>query len=389
MPRLSVVQPSSDSSTKPSSTESALLGLPLESVLEPGTGKKMAAALGARFGVDTALASADDVSSFERIIALVERLVAAKKTGAPASTSNDERKHVDLKTLESDVRRVLLANMVAKTGYPLEMLTEDLDLEADLGIDTVKQVEIFSKTREHFNVPRDPNLSLRDFNTIKKVIEHIRDRVVAHGEQARSTKPAASSGSGVVAVAAAVDAPLPSRLTPKSGGTSVGANAGLSAAVQAALISHTVKKTGYPAEMLGLELDLEADLGIDTVKQVEIFAKTREQFGIARDAAFVLREYNTLQKYIEYVVARAPATSAPAAQAPAPTAQAPAPAASPQTVRSTLLSMSLAELGLSETEKQRLAKALAGRLGVSSPNVGGVTTLEELVTILGQGGKSS
>ncbi len=385
MPRLSVVQPS-DTPAPGRSAETALLELPLETVLDPGTARKMAAALGARFGVDTSGASADDVSTFDRIVALVEQLMTGKKP--------DERKPVDLKTLETDVRRVLLANMVAKTGYPAEMLTEDLDLEADLGIDTVKQVEIFSKTREHFGVPRDPNLSLRDFNTIKKVIEHIRDRIVAHGEQTRSTttKPVASSGSGVVAVpspAVTTTASSPSRLTPKSGITSVGASGGLAAAVQAALISHTVKKTGYPAEMLGLDLDLEADLGIDTVKQVEIFAKTREQFGIARDAAFVLREYNTLQKYIEYVVARAPATSAPAAQAPAPTAQAPAPAASPQTVRSTLLSMSLAELGLSETEKQRLAKALAGRLGVSSPNVGGVTTLEELVTILGQGGKSS
>jgi len=388
MPRLSVVQPSSDSSSKPSGAESVLLGLPLENLLDPGTGQKMAAALGARFGVDTALAAADDVATLERIIALVERLVTAKQTGAPPSTSNDEREPVDLKTLEADVRRVLLANMVAKTGYPLEMLTEDLDLEADLGIDTVKQVEIFSKTREHFGVPRDPNLSLRDFNTIKKVIEHIRDRIASLAPaqlqaQPQSSKPKKSSPSGVVAAPQAPSVSGP----------------GLATSVQAALVGHTVKKTGYPAEMLGLDLDLEADLGIDTVKQVEIFAKTREQFGIPRDSAFVLRDFNTLGKFIAYVLARAPQqqeVSAPAASvapsstsaavAPAPTPAAPA---SPATVRSTLLSMSLAELGLSESEKQKLAKALAGRLGVASPNVGGVTTLDELVSILGSGGKAS
>ena len=36
------------------------------------------------------------------------------------------------------------------------------------------------------------------------------------------------------------------------------------------------EKTGYPVEMLDLELDLEADLGMDTVKQAEFFATIRE-----------------------------------------------------------------------------------------------------------------
>jgi hypothetical protein len=34
-------------------------------------------------------------------------------------------------------------------------------------------------------------------------------------------------------------------------------------------------QTGYPPDMLDLELDLEADLGIDTVKQAETFAAIR------------------------------------------------------------------------------------------------------------------
>ncbi len=388
MPRLAVVSSDSDAAPTPSS---ALMALPLENVLEPLTARKIAAALGARFGVDTSAASLDELSSFERIVTLVERLAAAPAPVHPVVSV--EKKPVDLKKLESEVRQVLLANMVAKTGYPAEMLTEDLDLEADLGIDTVKQVEIFSKTREHFGVPRDPNMSLRDFNTVKKVIEHLRERIVAQGHLVSASasndsgivaapgKPAAkqSMGSGVMRVPVAA-AP-------------VQASPGISAAeVQTALIAHTVKKTGYPAEMLALDLDLEADLGIDTVKQVEIFAKTREQFGIDRDPAFVLRDFNTLGKFIGYVMTRAPKGPAPAAGTPAQAASMAAekPAATavaPVTVRSTLLSMSLAELGLSETEKQKLAKALASRLGVSSPNVGGVTTLNELVTILEQSGK--
>ena len=32
------------------------------------------------------------------------------------------------------------------------------------------------------------------------------------------------------------------------------------------------EQTGYPTDLLDMDLDLEADLGIDTVKQAEVFA---------------------------------------------------------------------------------------------------------------------
>ena len=38
--------------------------------------------------------------------------------------------------------------------------------------------------------------------------------------------------------------------------------------------------TGYPAELLDPDLDLEADLGVDTVKQAEVFAAVREEYGL-------------------------------------------------------------------------------------------------------------
>ncbi|HEX6567903.1 MAG TPA: acyltransferase domain-containing protein, partial [Acidimicrobiales bacterium] len=42
--------------------------------------------------------------------------------------------------------------------------------------------------------------------------------------------------------------------------------------VEAEVLAVVADKTGYPADMLDLDLDLEADLGIDTVKQAEVFA---------------------------------------------------------------------------------------------------------------------
>ena len=62
------------------------------------------------------------------------------------------------------------------TGYPAELLEPDLDLEADLGVDTVKQAEVFAAVRERYGVERDDSLQLRDFPTLRHVAGWVRDR---------------------------------------------------------------------------------------------------------------------------------------------------------------------------------------------------------------------
>ncbi|WP_298775304.1 SDR family NAD(P)-dependent oxidoreductase, partial [uncultured Shewanella sp.] len=47
--------------------------------------------------------------------------------------------------------------------------------------------------------------------------------------------------------------------------------------IQTCMLSVVSEKTGYPAEMLTLEMDMEADLGIDSIKRVEILASVQDQ----------------------------------------------------------------------------------------------------------------
>jgi NAD(P)-dependent dehydrogenase (short-subunit alcohol dehydrogenase family)/acyl carrier protein len=72
------------------------------------------------------------------------------------------------------VQRVL-AIVAEKTGYPEDMLEMDLDLEADLGVDTVKQAETFAAVREAYGIPRQESLKLRDFPTLKHVVQFVYD----------------------------------------------------------------------------------------------------------------------------------------------------------------------------------------------------------------------
>ncbi|MBI4063630.1 MAG: SDR family NAD(P)-dependent oxidoreductase [Elusimicrobia bacterium] len=79
---------------------------------------------------------------------------------APAASNAGER----------SVQETVVSLVSEKTGYPKEMLELDLDMEADLGIDTVKQAELFGMIRERFGIPRKEGLSLKDYPTIRHVI---------------------------------------------------------------------------------------------------------------------------------------------------------------------------------------------------------------------------
>ena len=74
------------------------------------------------------------------------------------------------------IKEKVLEIVAEKTGYPKDMLDLDLDLEADLGVDTVKQAEMFAAIRAAYNIPRDENLKLRDFPTLAHVIKFARDK---------------------------------------------------------------------------------------------------------------------------------------------------------------------------------------------------------------------
>jgi acyl transferase domain-containing protein/nucleoside-diphosphate-sugar epimerase/acyl carrier protein len=194
------------------------------------------------------------------------------------------------------VTETVLDVVESLTGYPRDLLDLDLDLEADLGVDTVKQAEVFAAVRERFAIPRQDNLRLRDFPTLSHVIGFVREHA-PHAAQATVLPAATDTG-------------------PEDADE-----------VTAAVLDVVESLTGYPRDLLDLDLDLEADLGVDTVKQAEVFAAVRERFAIPRQDNLRLRDFPTLSHVIGFVREHAPH----AAQATAPPAATdtamPAPAA--------------------------------------------------------------
>jgi acyl carrier protein len=86
--------------------------------------------------------------------------------------------------------------------------------------------------------------------------------------------------------------------------------------VRAFLVDLLVEKTGYPPETFEDDLDLEVDLGIDTVKQVEVMAAIRQAFRLTVDENFRMRDYTTIGAATDYIVRRLEADAAAPGSAP-------------------------------------------------------------------------
>jgi acyl transferase domain-containing protein/acyl carrier protein len=152
------------------------------------------------------------------------------------------------------IERILLEVVSEKTGYPPEMLEPEMALDADLGIDSIKRVEILSALQER--LPEAPQIKPEHLGTLHNLQQIA--AFLASSEGDRATKQP--------------DAPAPphAELAPSSSGLS-------EAQVRSVLLEVVSEKTGYPPEMLEPDMALDADLGIDSIKRVEILSALQER----------------------------------------------------------------------------------------------------------------
>ena len=180
-----------------------------------------------------------------------------------------------------DAGQILLAIVSAQTGYPAESLNQDMDMESDLGIDSIKRVAILSELQEKLpSAPRITPEQLGSIRTLRQITAYLSEGM-----------PAA--------------APAPVAVT-------TGPDAGQ---VLLAIVS---AQTGYPAESLNQDMDMESDLGIDSIKRVAILSELQEKLPSApRITPEQLGSIRTLRQITAYLSSSAPAAAVPAAAAPA------------------------------------------------------------------------
>jgi acyl carrier protein len=185
-----------------------------------------------------------------------------------------------------EITAALLEIVSEKTGYPTEMLEMGMDMEADLGIDSIKRVEILGAMQERFpELPKADAAALAEMRTLAQITEYM-----------SSTSVPAETKSEISNASSAVDALeiVPTRqaeITPISLDID---------GIKQSLLDVVSEKTGYPTEMLELTMDMEADLGIDSIKRVEILGAMQEKYpDLPKADATTLAEMHTLQQIIE------------------------------------------------------------------------------------------
>lgn len=179
--------------------------------------------------------------------------------------------------LATNAGAALLAVVAEKTGYPIDMLTLDMSLDGDLGIDSIKRVEILSSLQE--KLPGSAAVKpehLGQLHTLRDVVNLI------GGSTVDASNPISQATINLPPAARAVApslAPSPAQPSPPAPGfASEPAKTGIGPdGVAKALLEVVAEKTGYPIDMLNLDMSLDGDLGIDSIKRVEILSSLQDR----------------------------------------------------------------------------------------------------------------
>ncbi|WP_447017625.1 SDR family NAD(P)-dependent oxidoreductase [Shewanella algae] len=168
----------------------------------------------------------------------------------------------------SDVTALMLQVVADKTGYPAEMLELGMDMEADLGIDSIKRVEILGTVQDQLpELPQLDAATLSECRTLGQIVDYLQQSAGMNS----SVQPS----------------PIQSNTASD---------------VTALMLQVVADKTGYPAEMLELGMDMEADLGIDSIKRVEILGTVQDQLPeLPQLDAATLSECRTLGQIVDYL----------------------------------------------------------------------------------------
>jgi acyl transferase domain-containing protein/NAD(P)-dependent dehydrogenase (short-subunit alcohol dehydrogenase family) len=145
------------------------------------------------------------------------------------------------------------------TGYPAEMLGLDMDIEAELGIDSIKRVEILSALEE--KMPDLPAVSPEIMGSLKTLGQIAEFFVGSKDGQIIKDRTADISQDQQNLVEEKISDPSDNSHSK----------------IVTTMLEVVGRLTGYPVEMLGLDMDIEAELGIDSIKRVEILSTLEEK----------------------------------------------------------------------------------------------------------------
>ena len=218
----------------------------------------------------------DDLTELRTLEEIVEKMFSGDNVGNPAVSINTGKQ-----IGQDDIVAAMLAVVSEKTGYPDNMIDLQMDMESDLGIDSIKRVEILHGIQE--KLPELPEVNpddLAELRTLQQIIDQMlpaNNHMVSVGDNKKEEMIEAGRVS--------------------------------KEAIVAALLKVVSEKTGYPENMVDLKMDMESDLGIDSIKRVEILHGVQEFLpDLPEVNPDELAELRTLEQIVHQMDTTAPTT---------------------------------------------------------------------------------
>ncbi len=201
-------------------------------------------------------------------------------TDADKNDIEIDRNNISVLSVSTDeIKSFVLHVIEENTGYPQDMLEDDLDFEADLGIDSVKQGEILSKVQTEYKYEVAEGESVKDLSSIAKIVEYVSSKVTRNVEDSYENKIIKSNGN-----------------VANNKMTNITCDE-----IKTFVLNVIEENTGYPKDMLEDELDFEADLGIDSVKQGEILSRVQSEYKYEVAEGESIKDLSCISKIVDYV----------------------------------------------------------------------------------------
>ncbi len=204
----------------------------------------------------------------------------------------------------ADLEQFMVNFVVEQTGYPPEVVELDADLEADLGIDSIKKAQLFGELQEYFDVEPSEDLTLDQFPTLRHIVRFLDQATSGASDvpplDAVTSEFASAATDGDVS-AADPFARSPSASPEPAPTAAASASGNRTADLEQFMVNFVVEQTGYPPEVVELDADLEADLGIDSIKKAQLFGELQEYFDVEPGEDLTLDQFPTLRHIVRFL----------------------------------------------------------------------------------------
>ncbi|MGW0875534.1 SDR family oxidoreductase [Streptomyces sp. NPDC002740] len=143
------------------------------------------------FGATAGALPAPPVAAVPQVIQAVPRLPAAEPAVAAVAAEPSRDAVPPRATGPVDVQQVVLEIISERTGYPVDMIEPDLDLEADLSIDSIKRAEIAGELAKRLGAGAGADLASMDDDELEELTKARTAAAVTDWLTARLGGPAA------------------------------------------------------------------------------------------------------------------------------------------------------------------------------------------------------